>query len=118
LLSAETLIRVPEVAHNVEVPWFEAYMPKSLLENRLLGIPVFRWIEIPLVISIAFGFIWVVTWLLGLLVRGIFRLARTSPIVLSAGFLGPLRVLILAYLVYAATVPQCMDIDSCFTERP
>jgi MscS family membrane protein len=102
LFSAETLVRVPDVARNLEAPWFEAYIPRSLLENRLLGVPVFRWIEIPLVISIAFGFIWVVTWLLGLLVRGIFRLAHTSPLVLHAGFLGPLRVLILAYLFYAA----------------
>jgi len=102
LFSGETLVRVPDLAHNVEAPWFEAYIPKSLLENRLLGVPVLRWIEIPLVISIAFGFIWVVTWLLGSLMRGIFRLAHTSPIVLHVGFLGPVRLLILGYLFYAA----------------
>jgi len=102
LFSAETVVELPEVAHNLQAPWFEAYIPKSLLENKVLGIPVLRFIEIPLVILIAFGLVLVITWAIGLLVRGIFRLARTSPIVLRAGFLGPVRVLILGYLVYAA----------------
>jgi len=102
LFSAETLIRIPELASNLEAPWFEAYIPKSLLENQILGIPVIRWILIPLVISIAFGVVLVITSLLRLLIRGIFRLLRTSPIVLRASFLGPARVLILAYLVFAA----------------
>jgi MscS family membrane protein len=102
LFSAETLVRIPDIAQNLEVPWFEAYIPKWLVENRVFGIPVFRWILIPLVIGVAFGVVLVITWLLGLLVRGIFRLARTNPLVLRAGFLGPLRVLILAYLIHAA----------------
>jgi len=102
LFSAETVIELPEVAHDLEAPWFEAYIPKSLLENKVLGIPVLRFIEIPLVISVAFGVVLAITWALGLLVRGMLRLARTSPIVLRAGFLGPVRVLILGYLVYAA----------------
>jgi MscS family membrane protein len=102
LFSAETVIELPEVAHDLEAPWFEAYIPKSLLENKVLGIPVLRFIEIPLVISFAFIVVLVITWMLGLLVRSIFKLARTSPTVLRAGFLGPVRVLILGYLVYAA----------------
>jgi MscS family membrane protein len=102
LFSAETLIRIPELARNLEAPWFEAYIPKSLLENQILGIPVFRWVLIPLVISIAFGVVLVITALLRLLIRETFRLLRTSPIVLRASFLGPVRVLILAYLVFAA----------------
>jgi MscS family membrane protein len=101
LFSAETLNRVPDLARDLEAPWFEAYVPKSLIENRLLGISVFRWILIPLVISIAFGLVFVITSVLGFLIRGIFRLIGTSPIVLGAGFLGPVRVLILAYLIFA-----------------
>lgn len=100
LFSAETLAGVPAVAHNLEAPWFDAYIPKVLLENQLLGIPVFRWIAVPLLTSIAFAFVWMLTWLFSLLIRGIFRLAHMSPIVLRAGFLNPVRVLILGYLVY------------------
>jgi MscS family membrane protein len=102
LFSAETLNQVPEVARNLEAPWFEAYIPKSLVENRLLGIPVFRWILIPLVISLAFGVVFVITSVAGFLIRGIFRLLGMSPIFLRGGLLGPVRVLILAYLVFAA----------------
>ncbi|HXJ91762.1 MAG TPA: mechanosensitive ion channel domain-containing protein [Terriglobia bacterium] len=102
LFSAETLNQVPELARNLEAPWFEAYIPKALVENRFLGIPVFRWILIPLVISIAFCLVLLITAVLGFAIRGVFRLLGTSPVVLRAGFLGPLRVLILAYLVFAA----------------
>ena len=102
LFSAETLIQLPDVARNLEAPWFERYIPKWLVENQLLGIPVFRWIGIPLVISVAFGVVLVVTWVIGLLIRVIFRLAHTSPLFLAGGFLGPVRVLILAYVIFAA----------------
>jgi len=101
LFSAETLSQVPELARDLEAPWFEAYVPKSLVENRILGIPVFRWIVIPLVIAVAFFVVLLITSAVGLLIRGIFRLLGTSPIVLRAGFLGPVRVLILAYLIFA-----------------
>jgi MscS family membrane protein len=101
LFSAETLSQIPGIAGNLEAPWFEAYIPKSLVENRLLGIPVFRWILIPLVISLAFGVVFVITSVAGFLIKGIFRLLGMSPIFLRGGLLGPVRVLILAYLVYA-----------------
>jgi len=101
LFSAETLSQIPGIARNLEAPWFEAYIPKSLVENRLLGIPVFRWILIPLVISLAFGVVFVITWVAGFLIRGIFRLLGMSPIFLRGGLLGPVRVLILAYLIFA-----------------
>jgi MscS family membrane protein len=102
LFSAETLSQLPGIASNLEAPWFERYLPKPFVENRILGIPVFRWISVPLLISIAFGVVWLITAVLGFLIRGIFRLLGTSPILLRAGFLGPVRILILAYLIFAA----------------
>jgi MscS family membrane protein len=101
LFSAETLSQVPNLAGNLEVPWFDAYIPDWLMENRLLGIPVFRWIAIPLGIALTFGVVLLITWIAGLLIRAIFRLAPTSPVLRAGGFLGPVRVLILAYLIYA-----------------
>jgi MscS family membrane protein len=101
LFSAETLVQIPGLARNLEAPWFEAHIPKSLVENQFLGIPVFRWIVAPLVISMAFGVVFVITSVVGFLIRRVFRLLGMSPIMLRAGFLGPVRVLILAYLVFA-----------------
>ena len=102
LFSAETLSQLPDLARNLEAPWFEAYLPKWLVENRLLGIPVFRWFAIPLGGSVIFGVVLLITWIFGLLVRVVFRLSPTSPVLRAGGFLGPVRVLILAYLTYAA----------------
>jgi MscS family membrane protein len=102
LFSAETLSQLPDLARNLEVPWLEAFMPKWLVENRLLGIPVFKWIAIPLGVSIIFSVVLLITWVFGLVLRAIFRMAPTSPILRAGGFLGPVRVLILAYLIYAA----------------
>ena len=99
LFSAETLAGVPEIAQDLEAPWFEAYIPKALLENLIFGIPVFRWISIPLITSLVFAFVWVLTWIINALARGIFLLIRKTPIGVKAPFLNPIRVLILGYLI-------------------
>lgn len=99
LFSSETLAKVPALAKNLEAPWFEIYIPKALLENRLFGIPVFRLIEIPLIIIIAFAFVWIVTWVLSFLASKIAQSAHLNPALSKGGFLNPVRVLILGFLI-------------------
>jgi len=103
LFSSETLAGVPDLASNLEAPWIEAYIPRAMLETHVFGIQIFRWIVIPLMIAIGFVLIWVVTWLLRLGAEWILRKARRQNATFArTAFLGPVRVLLLAYLVYAA----------------
>jgi MscS family membrane protein len=100
LFSAETLTKIPELAQSLKAPWFEEYLPKSLMANQILEIPLFFWVVFPFVLCIVFGFVWLVTWLLGVLAVGILRLFGMKDVVLArASFLGPLRLLIFGYLV-------------------
>jgi MscS family membrane protein len=103
LFASETLMGVPEIARNLEAPWFEKYVPKSLLENQILGVQLFRWITIPLLASVGFGLVWLATWLLQVGAEWILRKTRRQNVALSnTSFLGPLRILIFGYVVYSA----------------
>ena len=89
LFSAETLNKIPEFAQSLKVPWFQEYLPKSLMSNQVLEIPLFFWVVFPFVLCIVFGFLWLVTWLLGVLAAGILRLIGKRDVVLArASFLG------------------------------
>ncbi|HTS71775.1 MAG TPA: mechanosensitive ion channel family protein, partial [Terriglobia bacterium] len=106
LFASETLIRVPEIARDLETPWYEKYIPKSLMENRIFGMQLFRWIEIPLFVGLGFALVWVVTWLLRVGVEWVLRkVHRENMAITRTGFFGPLRILLLGYLV-SATAPS------------
>jgi len=103
LFAAETVMGVPEIAANLEAPWFEKYVPKILLENRIFGIQLFRWITIPVFISLGFALVWLATWVICLGAERILRKPDRQNVVVSRSrLLGPLRILLLAYLLYLA----------------
>jgi MscS family membrane protein len=103
LFASETLVGVPDLARDLEEPWFEKYIPEALLENQVLEVPLFRWITTPLLIGVGFALVWLVTWLLRLGAEWILRKTqRRNVTLLRSRFLGSVRMLILAYLVYAA----------------
>ncbi len=103
LFSAETLDGVQTLAANLEAPWFEKYVPQSLMETEIFGITVFRLISVPLAVVIVFGLIWLGTRLIRLGFVWILRKARgQNAAVPKMRFLGPIQVLILAYLTYIA----------------
>ncbi len=100
LFSAETLNKIPEFAQSLKAPWFQEYLPKSLMANQVLEIPLFFWIVFPFVLCVVFGLVWLVTWILGGLAAGILRLFGKSDVLLAqASFLGPIRLLVFGYLV-------------------
>ena len=103
LFASETLLGVPKIARNLEAPWFEKYVPRSLLENHILGVQLFRWITVPLIAGIGFGLVWLATWLLQVGAEWIFRKTRRRNVALAkTSFLGPFRMLIFAYLIHSA----------------
>jgi MscS family membrane protein len=100
LFSAETLLSVPQLAEELEPAWVERYTPKVLLQNRLLSLPLYRWvgglIAIPLLLIVA----WLFTHILRFCLRPILhRLTKERGPVPDIGLAGPTRLLILALLI-------------------
>ncbi len=100
LFSSVTLLSVPDFAQNLEAPWIEQYLPKWLIEKRLLGISLYRWISAPLSLLVGFALACILVWVLSLAFRRLLR--RLTPGYGGAkvvSFVGPLRVLIFALLI-------------------
>jgi len=103
LFSADTLLKVPDIAQSLKGPWIQTNVPKFLMANRILEIPLVYWVVFPALIGMGFGFVWLMTWLLGLLAAGILRLFGKKDVILAGpSFLGPLRLLIFGYLLNTA----------------
>ena len=64
-ISRETLDQVPQVYSSLRHPQIEKRLPKYLVENRLLAMPLWQWLAIVLCVPVAVG----IAWLLTLLVR-------------------------------------------------
>ena len=106
LFASETLMGVPEIVRDLEAPWYEKYIPKSLLENQIFGVQLVRWVGIPVLVSFGFALVWLFTWVLRLGAEWVLRKAHRENVALTrTSFLGPLRILLLGYLVYT-TAPS------------
>src|SRR5262249_40545847 len=73
LFSASTLLSVPGFATSLQAPWIEDRLPKSLVDHRPAGIPLYRWILVPVSIVLIFGVTCVIVWLLTLIARKCLR---------------------------------------------
>ena len=101
LFASETLMGVPELARNLEAPWLERYLPRSLFENEVNGVQLYRYITVPLLVTIGFVLVWLATRLLRLGVERILKRTHRENVPFArTSFIGPLRILVLAYLVY------------------
>jgi MscS family membrane protein len=103
LVSSSTLPKIPQLYDEIGPPWIERYVPGWLQTTRLLSVPLYRWILLVLFIPLVFGSAAISARLVarvsGLAVR---RFTRDQPGHTQQA-VGPLRVLLLALFVYAAS---------------
>ncbi len=71
-ISRKTLDDVPEAYYSLHFPRLEKELPALLVKNRPLGMPLWQWIAIVLLAPAAMA----LGWLIALLVRVCWRLAR------------------------------------------
>ena len=103
LFSSETILALPDFVQQQEMmepTWFETYFPKPLLEKTLWKIPLYRLIFVPLLLLLALGIAWGITWLLAAFSRLAFRRPSQAYVVVQrVSLVGPIRLLLFAILV-------------------
>ena len=103
LFSYKTLREVPKVAQEQEgvlLSRLEQSLPKWLVENRILGVELYRWIYFPLFILLLLAITWLVARVLMLLFRLSFRrIIERNALLLEARWTGPVRLFVFACLV-------------------
>jgi len=66
LFSSETLSKVPELYDNIKAHQVENKLPRSLVQNAFLGMPLWQWLALLAAIPLAFAIGWVVVLLLAI----------------------------------------------------
>ncbi len=69
LISAETLVRIPELYDQVEAREVEHKLPNILVKHQIAGMPLWQWIGLLLAIPLAVGLSWLLLALLGIPMR-------------------------------------------------
>src|SRR5713226_9129774 len=64
LFSAETLSKVPELYDNIKAHQVENKLPRSLVQNAFLGMPLWQWLALLAAIPVSFAIGWLVVLLL------------------------------------------------------
>jgi len=82
LFSAETLSKVPDLYDNLQAHQVENKLPRSLVENLFLGMPLWQWLALLAAIPVAIGIGWVVVLLLAV-PRRLWLKYKTRPILHS-----------------------------------
>jgi MscS family membrane protein len=116
LFSAETLNKVSERYEEPGTPAIDNYIPKLLINTRLLWLPLWHWILILLVIPLSFGLATLVTRLLNpvflVLVR---RVAGGYGDRQVVKLTGPLRILISALALWSFSLFSSSILMSTFS---
>jgi len=66
LFSAETLSRLPELYDNLQAHQVENKLPRSLVANQFLGMPLWQWLALLAAVPVAIGIGWVIVLLLAI----------------------------------------------------
>jgi MscS family membrane protein len=105
LISTEILRRIPELAGLDHISKLESRLPKTLVENQFLRMPLWQWIALVVLYPIALAAAWLVTlilkligypllWLVGKVRKK--KLSR-SPLLARPG---PVTLFVMLYLHY------------------
>jgi MscS family membrane protein len=102
LFSSQSLREVPRLYDEVKPTWLEQYVPEALRSRRWLSIPLYQWfgglLALPLILGLASILTRLLTACLRRLVR---RLTHSQDDRRLAAIAWPLRLQVLAILVYA-----------------
>jgi MscS family membrane protein len=66
LFSADTLSKVPELYDNLQAHLIESKLPQSLVRDTPLGMPLWQWLALLVLIPVAFAIGWAVVLLLAI----------------------------------------------------
>jgi MscS family membrane protein len=80
LVSSETLAKLPELYDQVEARQVETRLPRVLVKNVILGMPVWQWLSLLLAIPVAAGIGWLVLMLVELPLRWWSRFRGQPPL--------------------------------------
>ncbi len=69
LISAETLVKIPELYDQVQARQVESKLPSVLVKHQFAGMPLWQWLAMVIAIPIAIGLGWVVLYLLEIPLR-------------------------------------------------
>jgi MscS family membrane protein len=105
LFSAATVKGIPSAYEEIGplwIEWIERFMWPPLREIRFLDVPLWRWILLPVSVSLAL----LVAWLLGRVLFGVlalllFRLTRQRVVIQLARIKGPIRLTLLCLVMFA-----------------
>jgi MscS family membrane protein len=97
LFSRATLQAVPEIYESVKVLPLDPYLPDVLTQNRFLGVRLFAWLSLAILLPLGYRLLGLLGWFVGLVWR---RFHAPSVAVLNH-FSGPVRIVLLALLIRA-----------------
>ncbi len=69
LISADTLVKVPELYDQVEARQVEKKLPKVLVKHQFAGVPLWQWLALLVAVPVAAGIGWLILVLLEIPVR-------------------------------------------------
>jgi MscS family membrane protein len=101
LFSAATLRGIPSAYEEIRPLWIERFIWPPLRETRFLDLPLWRWMLLPLAMTLVL----VVVWLLGralfaVLAPLLFRLTRQRAVTQLARIKGPVRLTLLSLVMF------------------
>ena len=103
LFAAETLLNLRELpSERPQRPWLEQHLPATLVENSLGGVALYRLVWVPLILLVMAAIAWVAAGLLSPVVRRILRPASQRADFPNTSYLGPIRLLLFAFLMWPA----------------
>ena len=103
LFSAEALQEIPRLYDELEPPWIERHVPESLRTVYLLSLPLYRWIAFLLFTPLIFGVAALSTRALSRLLKPLVRRLTPGQDERMPASLGPLRLLVLAFVFYGSS---------------
>jgi MscS family membrane protein len=69
LISADTLVKLPELSDQLEARQVESKLPGALVKNQLAGMPLWQWLAMLLAVPVAAGLGWILLAVLEIPVR-------------------------------------------------
>jgi MscS family membrane protein len=101
LFSSESLKSVPQIYDEIDIPWLEKKLPPIFTENKVAGLPIYRWFIAILVLPFAFLVGWLLTALTMALAREPLRRRADEQLLLQLRQIKrPLRLIVAAAVVY------------------
>jgi MscS family membrane protein len=98
-ISRKTLEEIPKVFDSLRFPRIEASLPRFVVENRPLGMPLWQWLSIILLVPVAFGLAWLLV-LLGRAITGRVRGKSLGPAPVPRRRFGPGALLLTIIIHY------------------